>query len=425
MRIRNFFSKNDYISAIVVLYCVCIVSSTLVRWMNYCNIIGIVVSIIYILKTRKIIKSFLCILWSIFIFVYPICDAAIRGENGLSLFTMLCYLTPMLLLLIGGLSVNDFNTIVVKFIKYFAWFQAFGILLDKIWSRLHIILAWRILGMWSYNVTGFATDATVTAYILCFGIGVYFIDYWLLTNKMTKEAWKSLLFGVILFWALVLTNKRSFLFAITIALICAFLGQAVISRKKFVKTIGGGFFVLILGCILCFGAYSMGMSNALGRMGETFIGLSEGTDVTSMRSVWASYMNEWRQGSEVFGIGWESFINRLSYTAYAGKVPNGHNVYLQILCEEGYVGELIFIVLLVITVIMATKNVISLANGDNVDLLRLAMFAMFTVILFTIYCYSGNAIYDAVIYLYFFMGIQLISVASKSRRIIENAESKY
>lgn len=417
MRIPKFgiSLREINIEFITALYCVCIIAATFIRWMNYFNLAAGLVIIVYIFKTRRIGKSLLCIFWSGFIFIYPICDAALRGESGLSLFTILCYTTPLLMLLLSNIKIDNFASIFIIFVKGFTWFQAFGVFLERMWERAFIIIAWRLLGFWSYGVTGFSTDATTTAYIISLGVGLYLIEYWLHDNKMSKYAFIKLICGVILLIAMILTNKRSFLVAVFISILFLFLMQSAISRVKFCRTLFGGLVAVFMGCCACTGAYYVGMSNALGRMGATLIGLSVGEDVTSMRSTWAAYMNEWRRGHEMFGIGWESFVNRISYTSYGGRVPNGHNVYRQVLCEEGYVGLIVFVLLLLFTIVIAINNVLYFSRQKEKESLYIAMFSTFTVIVFFIYSYSGNAIYDAVIYLYFFASVQLVAILQRKR----------
>lgn len=415
MRLQKTGFRYKYTSIIMFLYCLSIVAATFVRWLNWFNVALLIIILLSYLKRGISYRFIPSVLWSTFIFAYPICDVAMRGANGLSLYNLLRYLTPMLFLL-ANVELDNYGNIFIMFVKYFAWFQAFGVFLERVWSRAYILLAWRILGMWSYGVTGFATDATITAYILCFAIGWYLIEYWLIIEKKEKRAWKKLICAAILFGAMILTNKRSLLVGMIGGLILVFLGQSFRSWRKMWKTLGGSVIVVVSGVNLCLGAYHMGMNNALSRMGETFIGLSRGDDVTSMRSVWAAYMNEWRKGSEVLGIGWGNFSSMLSQTSYAGKVPNGHNVYKQILCEEGYVGEMIFVLLLAVVIIFAVKSVIVLSKKNNIRILSFAMFAMFSIVLFAIYCYSGNAIYDTVIYAYFFAAIQLLAAVNKSQK---------
>lgn len=426
MKIPKYFSNKNLSDIAVVsgVYCLCIISATLIRWMNYFNLLAIMVILLYIFLRRKITKAPLNLLWAGYILVYPLVDAAIRGEVGLSLFTALCYITPMFFLLGTDVNVDNFGSFFISFAKGFAWFQAFGIFLGLVSQRVFIIIAYRLLGMWTAKVLGFTTDPTVVAYILCFGVGIYLIDFLLLENKNTKNAYKKLVSFAIMFVSLIITGKRSFLLGTCILLVIILLVFYTKSKRKFVWTILGGVAVGIIGCAICLGAYFSGVENGLGRIGGTIIGLMNGEDVSSMRSTWAEYMEQWSEGREWFGIGWETFKNRINFTPYAGKVPNGHNVYLQIMCEEGYIGLALFSVLIAATVIYAVYNCIILVKTNDKSATRASLLALFTVGLFAIYCSLGNGIYDANIYLYFFAAVQLLNASGKARRIVERNKFK-
>ena len=426
MKIPKYF-LNKNLSDIAVVsgaYCLCIISSTLLRWMNYFNLLAIMVILLYIFLRRKITKAPLNLLWAGYILVYPLVDAAIRGEVGLSLFTALCYMTPMFFLLVTDVNVDNFGSFFISFAKGFAWFQAFGIFLGLVSQRLFIIIAYRLLGFWTATVLGFTTDPTVVAYILCFGVGIYLIDFLLLENKNTKNGYKKLTSFGILFVALILTGKRSFLLGTCILLVAMLLTFYTKSKKKFVGTILGGIVAAVIICAVCLGAYFSGVENGLGRIGETIIGLKNGEDVSSMRSTWAEYMEQWSEGREWFGIGWETFKNRINFTPYAGRVPNGHNVYLQVMCEEGYIGLAVFSVLIAATVIYAIYNCAILVKTNDKAAIRASLLALFMVGLFAIYCSLGNGIYDANIYLYFFAAVQLLNASGKARRIVERNKLK-
>lgn len=418
MRIpKSFFhKKHSDIAVLSAVYCLCIISATLIRWMNYANLLAIGVMMLYVILRKRIAKASLNLLWAGYILVYPLLDAAIRGEVGLSLFTALCYITPMVFMLVTDINVDNFGKLFISFAKGFAWFQAFGVFLGIVSKKLFVIIAYRLLGMWSAKVLGFATDPTVTAYILCFGICVYLVEFLVLDHKNTKDGYRKLASFGILFVALVLTGKRSFLLGSCIMLVIVLLTFYTNSKRKFVATFLGGIAVGILGGGVSLGAYFMGANNALGRMGATIIGLMNDQDVSNMRSTWAEYMAEWSEGREWLGIGWETFKNRINFTQYAGKVPNGHNVYLQIMSEEGYIGLAVFFILMTATVLYAVYNCVLLAKTNDKSAISVSLFSLFSVGLFAIYCSLGNAMYDTIIYLYFFAGIQLLNAAAKARR---------
>lgn len=416
---KSFFEKKHAdIAVISAVYCLCIVMSTFIRWTNYVNVLAIGVMMLYVMLRKRIAKTALNLLWAAYILVYPLLDAAIRGEIGLPFFTALCYITPMVFMLITDINVDNFGRFFLGFAKGFAWFQAFGVFLGIVSQRLFIIIAYRLLGLWSATVLGFATDPTVTAYILCFGIGAYLADFLALENKRTKSAYQKLGSLAILFFALLLTGKRSFLLGTGLMFLVMLLAFYTKSKKRFVRTFFGGIVLGIAGGGVSLGAYFIGAQNALGRIGETIIGLMNDQDVSNMRSTWAEYMEQWSEGREWFGIGWETFRNRINFTPYAGRVPNGHNVYLQIMSEEGYIGLIVFSVLMGATVLYAVYNAARLAKTNDKSAVRVSLFSLFSIGLFAIYCSLGNAMYDAIIYLYFFAAVQLLNAAAKARKNI-------
>lgn len=418
-KVKNFVKCKDT-EQYVILYCICIVASAIVRWMNYVNFFTAFIGLIFIIRTRQVKKGKLNWLWMIFIVVYPLLDAAVRGEAGLSLYTLLCYFPPLIMMAMGALGINEFQTIWLKFVKGFAWFQIFGMVLSSVWNRLYTIVAWRLLGQWSYAVTGFTTDSTITAYIISMAFGAYSIEVFLDSNDSRKDRGLSFLKQVIMFWALIATNKRSFLIASMFTLMIMILVCEMKSKKKFVSSLLLFTIIIILAYGICIIAYYLGADNAVGRLGQTIIGLKSGEDVSNMRSTWKAYLDIWRQGHEILGIGWESFRNRIKLTPY-DQVPNAHNVYRQIMCEEGYVGFGIFIILVIITITSAISNVVYANSRGEKNIMKTAMFSMYVIIVFFIYSYSGNSIYDTTIYLYFFAAISLATSVNKENNHYEKS----
>ena len=420
MRLKRIILKDKDISLVAILYCICILSATVARWMNYANALAIAVMLIHFVRTKRMTKSALNIMWSAFIAIYPLADAFIRGEVGLSLFVALCYITPMLFILIGDIQYLEFCKNLFLFTKLFAWFQVLGIFLQAVIGGLYTSIAWRLFGYWSSGRTGFAPDATFAAYIICFATGVYFIELAIVKTQTGKILWKNLIAAIVLFGMMVATGKRSSLIICLIALMVVFFARASLYSSRLIKTVVSCVGVLVVALIVIMISYYSGADNAFGRFGATLIGVANGEDVTNMRSTWVEYMNEWRQGHELIGIGWKSFSNRIMQTPYGGKVPNGHNVYLQILCEEGYIGLVLYVILMLYTIITAILNVVFYSDKKDEKMLLNAMVGLYIAVVCGIYCYFGNAIYDAVIYFYFFAAVQMISIAQMLRRKYEH-----
>ena len=401
---------------ICIFYCVCILSATFIRWMNYFNLVFSLFVLVLILMSGRLCKDRLCLLWAGFIIIYPLGDALLRGETGLSLFTALCYSVPLFFLVMTDCSIDNCIKPYLTFFKFFALFQAFGVFLNKIWNGLYLKLLWHIVSAPGYASDGFSSDRTVAAYILCLGIGCFLFEAEKEENftKTKLHKWGC---ALILFLALVFTNKRSFLIAPIVAVVFIQIINSLHKPSRFLKI----FTISIVSCIafgmICVMCYNAGYENALSRVGATIIGVRNNEDVSSMRSTWAELMDSWRQDHKVFGIGWESFITRLKSTEYAGKVPNGHNVYKQILCEEGYVGIIVYLGLVIYTIAASIKLVISKRKEKNPELFCFAKIACYMLLVFAIYCYSGNAIYDAEIYFPFFFAIKMLQIIHKTHPV--------
>ncbi len=408
--------REKYLSCITVMYCLSILFSSIARLMNYVNMVTIVMILYYFIITKCIYKSMLCLFWSLYLIVYPLGDAAVRGEHPLLLYIILSYTVPILFLNVSDLNAKNFTNFFVRFVKLLAWIQVAGMFLQQLWPRAYTNIIWRMFGFISVGRKGFTIDAAFTAYLLCAGISLYFIEYAVSDNKFSRNALKKIFYSLIMLVAMVMTGKRSFLIILFTALIVVFLARAGVNSRRFIRTIVFSVVILCLAFLVVMFAYRNGASNALSRIGSTLVGISNGEDVSNMRSTWAGYMNEWRQGHELFGIGWESFKNRILFTPYGGKVPNGHNTYLQIMCETGYVGVSIYVILLIFTFFVSVINVMWFSKNRDREMLVLSMFSSFLVLAFGMYSFLGNAIYDSVIFLYFFGAVRLGAMLQKIKK---------
>lgn len=404
----------------ILFYLVCILMSVLERWVNYATLILFVLVLFCVVQQKgKIIKRPLAFIWSLWIVIYPILDYLLRGEHTPQLYELLSYGAVFIFLLFADENLKNTKLLITGF-KVLAFFELIGVFLQLVFERLYIMIAWRLCGRWSYNMTGFSTDATVAAFIFAVGIGIIFTEF--IFEQIRKKKAIKFLQLFLLFIGLIITTKRSMVIAVGVAVLLEYLILSSKSLKKFLRAL---FLSIILisvaiGLVLIF-YYVFDSDNALGRLGETIVGYFNGEDVTNSRSIWAEYMNEWRLDNVWFGIGWESFKNRILQTSYS--IPNGHNVYLQIMCEEGYIGLIIFVALLFLSFILAVRNTLYFLKKGNILEKKLSFSSLFIVILFTIYIYFGNGIYDSYIYMVFFAGILIISTLN-NKRTIESKKTK-
>ncbi len=405
-RIKKFSRYTDS-ELISIAFCVCVYSSVTTRYMNYTNILLIALVWKFILGEKKYRVSPIAFCWALYILIYPMIDAVLRGP-GLSTFDFLCYFAPLSVFLAGNVKVEDFGKALIVFAKGFAWFQTVGIIMSMTVKGLYYTVASKVLGSLPHSVCGFATYSTMASYVICVGLGAYMIEFSIIRWKTPREKMICLIKILVLFFGLTSTMKRTFLVSTVLSFMIVMMLNSLKSPRRVVIT----FVVIVIAVVgvysLSMYFYSIGSSNAFGRLGGTFVGVSEGEDVSNMRSTWAEFMAEWKKGHEVFGIGWEGFKIKIYETPYGGAIPNGHNVYKQIDCEEGHVGLAVYVALELLALLAGIVNIL-ITIGKNTFAVEMAMWPTYIIIVYIIYCYTGNAIYESMIYLYFFGAIYIVS----------------
>ena len=408
------FKKPNMWQWMMAFYVLYTFMAILGQFMNYASVFIFIFILFCAVKNRgRIVKRPVAFVWCLWILLYPILDNFLRGEYKLQLYELLSYGTVILFLIFADDDVNNVKGLLTGF-KIIAWFNVFGILLQNLIPRLHTIIAWRLLGTWLYNITAFTSDATMAAFIFAVGIGIAFAE--MISSDRRNSKLIKILEIIVLSATLIMTTKRSLLVATVAMILIEWLIISSNSFQKFFKTLLLEFLILIvLLVIFLFSYFILDSENAFGRLGETIVGYFNGEDVSNMRSVWAELMNEWRQDNVWFGIGWESFRNRIIIAGHKG-VPNGHNVYMQIMCEEGYFGLIVFIVLLLYSLVVSFKcGRFYLENGNYVEK-KLTYSALSIFIIFVIYMATGNGIYDSSIYLFFFAAILILALLNYNRR---------
>ena len=344
-------------------------------------------------------------MWGIYIVIYPLIDARLRGQSGLTFFDFLCYSAPLFAMIGNDFSEKELDYL-CKGIKYLARFQCLGILISIFWYRLYIILTWRILGNFTANIMGFTPNQAIAAFTICAGYCIALSEL-LFNNQKRKDKFMSYIELLIYVFCLVQTTKRFVLIALVFSTIVILIFKSIHDLKKLLFTIAISIVMVATCYYLSVWFYNTyGEVNAIGRLGATITGVEKGEDISNNRSIWAAFMTEWGAENKMFGIGWESFRYRIHYTGYP-SIPNGHNVFRQVLCETGYFGETIFIGLLIITFLNHFKIVLECTNRlvskSMISASAVASISIFSI--FFIYRVSGNAIYDSYAYLYLFLSV--------------------
>lgn len=206
------------------------------------------------------------------------------------------------------------------------------------------------------------------------------------------------LFALILF-ALLLTGKRGHVvFGIASILICYYFmncNKPVNRWFKIVSMVALGALVLVI-----VAEFVPSVLNVVYRFIET----SESGDIGLGRDVFRALALELFAQNKMFGIGWDGF--RYYYNTVFGYEINVHCVYVQLLCESGIIGSLIYYTFFVIAlyhIIYAVKYLIS-KGIELTNLQRVSItFSLYVQCFFLLYCITGNPLYDSQILIPYIM----------------------
>lgn len=181
--------------------------------------------------------------------------------------------------------------------------------------------------------------------------------------------------------ALVFCGKRGqFVFSFVGVFITALLYfRALLGRRLFVT------FVIVVALIVLFSIiteYSPILQNYVGR----FSNFDTDEAVQERYSYWSIAINQFNN-NPIIGIGWKAF------RALNFKNNDVHNMYLQILCETGILGAIVFFALFITCFVFAIRNLIAIRNSkESVDPIQkiACIFSLSYQIYFFLYGLTGN-----------------------------------
>lgn len=216
--------------------------------------------------------------------------------------------------------------------------------------------------------------------------------FYLLRNQRLKNIWKKY-FGVLLYsfgiYGIFLTAKRGLLVATVLATLAAYLINRKANGKSILK-------IVISLSVISVIAYVIISNLEVARVTVSRFIIDENFD--NGRIVRYSAILDSLRSNFLFGAGTGS-VNEI----IGG---GGHNIYLTVLLENGVIGALFFIAVL----IMQIKTTISVAFRlsklpDSSNYIALVSFSLFLQVFFITYGMSGNPLYDNYILYYYMIGV--------------------
>lgn len=233
-----------------------------------------------------------------------------------------------------------------------------------------------------------------------------------------KRIWKVLL--IVSFVGLLLTSKRAHLLFTVFAFLVTY--YFIKPQKRTGRLIKASFILFgVLALIII-------MSGFIPELASTFkrFDVGDNGDISNNRfALWGIAMEGFKS-SPVFGIGWYGYA--LLYNKYmilGIKDQAAHNVYIQMLCENGIVGLICY---LIIVIFIFTKTVTLLKSVSAADSSYHYFLSLSLCIqsFFLSYSLTGNCLYDRMYYFYAFACALTFYVARKlkEKELIAKNESR-
>ena len=215
--------------------------------------------------------------------------------------------------------------------------------------------------------------------------------------------------------AFLIIQKRSFILASCIAILTILIVHALFCFRRWDGKVDL-YRVLVVGLIVCFiflvCLFSYSKIGFVRNIMDSFLSKFENeNDPLSGRTVLYELALKLYSKSPVFGIGWAKY-RPITKSIYKTATMDAHNVYLQLLCETGIVGTILYvtavIVSLTLSILHYRKTIVSdtseCVSAKRENLITIEM-GLFFQIFYIIYSLTGNPLYDYYFVIFYFMGL--------------------
>lgn len=243
-----------------------------------------------------------------------------------------------------------------------------------------------------------------TAILLLFSIRLF--------GDLHKRKMKLNILFVLAFVALLFTGKRAHMIFSVVAML--FVYYIYSADKKLGRTFK--IFAIIVSVLAFFYiGYSLfpNLFSFIGRFYET---AADG-DITQGRlKTWMTVLKVFEM-HPIFGIGWMRFS---TLAEGFGVTSNAHNVYIQLLCETGVVGCCIFVFFFIFMLVISTRLFYQMRTGQfnvPVNEQKNMAFSVGMQVFFLLYCVTGNPLYDAPMFVPYFLSLVITTYYWRSARI--------
>lgn len=270
-----------------------------------------------------------------------------------------------------------------------------------------------IIMLRSNRYPGLTGHYSTNGIYLSFGIGAALAAYLAYSKGFWRKA--SLVCIVFCIGALLLIGKRAHLvFSLGACFLIYWVSNNQNHSKRIVKIFGG---IIIGGGALVIAINQMpALSNTFDRFVETF---SSGDFLMSRGLFYVEAVEQFK-ANPIFGIGWRAMMSEVIGL-------DVHNIYLQLLAENGILGFMFYIGMLIYGMVISIKEFSwSSKNRDKVstDSYAILAFATFYMFFFSVYGMTGNPLYDEQTYYVLMISFGAIIYAHNNNSMIRKFELK-
>lgn len=238
---------------------------------------------------------------------------------------------------------------------------------------------------------GIATHYSSNGMYLAMFSGCVFSMYVSQNKKMNKYILATV-FAVV---ALLLTAKRAHvLFGLAAMLVVYYMRNIDKKSTRLFKLLAIVIAALVLFIII--GQFIP----AIGGFIERFSEAKESGDILNNRSTLYAYALLLFRQNPVLGSGWGSF--KYLRESVFGEYNNAHNVFLQLLAETGIIGTLIFTCMIICMLVVAVQTFHKISINRSLYSKTeycSSAFAVYMQVFFFLYCFTGNPLYDRIIWI--------------------------
>lgn len=339
------------------------------------------ITIFEALFVHRIFKRYVNYLWLVILLL--ILTRTAYTQNAIKV--DIAFAIGIIILISVGTSKKSLTTIYSKYNSIFCWVIMISIIVHMLFPSL------RIFGYdgKSYGgITGKTYYIVLCSFLIC--------SFALLVSHYSTTK-KAIIIGISLICVL-MSGSRSNIVTIPFAIVLSILIKTP-NKKIIIRTIKICLALVFVLAIICVVGEKFQLETYI-RLQDSVIRYISGQSITNGRDVIQERAWNLFYQSPVFGIGWMNF--QVIGSGINGIGSNAHNMYIQLLCELGVIGFLIFISAfvgeLLSDIIFLRKNLFKLNENEMNVMCHSISYQIYYLISSFLHATSYDAVY---IILYF------------------------